>query len=184
MKTIMETTPRLYVPWDVEVAEINFGANCGPCSFAAITGKEVCRVMALFPHFENAQWTNLTQMMRAFSDSGHETRMRRCEFPDRGVALIQWLGPWTEKRFFSRWSLIHTHWVAVEGGWIYDYSVGAWQTVSAWQATVADEFISEIPGARGWAVKYGISVWRSDSGSIFSTGLSISSSEALFSLSP
>jgi hypothetical protein len=184
MKTIMETTPRLYVPWDVEVAEINFGANCGPCSFAAITGKEVCRVMVHFPHFESVQCTNLTQMMKAFSGSNYEINLRRCELPDRGVALIQWLGPWTKKHFFSRWSLIHTHWVAVDRGRIYDHTVGAWQTISAWQETVAAEFLSEISGATGWAVKYGIDICSSETFSAAHGEPSISSPEWAFSLSP
>jgi hypothetical protein len=153
-----------FVPWDIEVARINFGANCGPASFAAITGKEVCRVMAHFLHFEHSRWTNLTQMRRAFEDAGYVTMVRKRALPGRGVALVQWLGPWTERDFFSRWSLVHTHWVAVQGGWIFDHTVGAWETLLGWRERVAPEFIAEIPGATGWAVKYGVEIAQGRSG--------------------
>jgi hypothetical protein len=147
-----------FVPWDIEVARINFGANCGPASFAAVTGKEVCRVMGHFAHFEHSPWTNLTQMRKAFAEAGHETEVRKCAFPRRGVALVQWLGPWTARDFFSRWSLAHTHWVAVDGEWIFDHTTAEWQTVADWDARVASQFVAEIPRATGWRVKYGLEV--------------------------
>jgi len=146
-----------FVPWDIEVARINFGANCGPVSFAAITGKEVCRVMRHFLHFKHSPWTNLTQMRRALADAGFMTAVQKCAFPNHGVALVQWLGPWTEKDFFSRWSLAHTHWVAVDGEWIFDHTVGEWQMFEEW-GKVAWEFVSEIPRATGWRVKYSVEV--------------------------
>src|SRR5438477_13185199 len=88
-----------FVPWDIEVARINFGANCGPASFAAVTRREVCRVIGHFPHFERVRWTNLTQMLRAFAEAGYSTEVRRRVLPAPGVALVQWLGPWTEQDF-------------------------------------------------------------------------------------
>src|SRR5437667_11469132 len=91
-----ECIDQAFVPWDIEIARINFGANCGPASFAAITGKEVCRVMGHFHHFEHSRWTNLTQMLRAFAATDYGTKVHKCVLPARGVALVQWLGPWTE----------------------------------------------------------------------------------------
>jgi len=167
MNTSPDTRPPpSFVPWDIEIARINFGANCGPASFAAITGKEVCRVMGHFLHFEHSRWTNLTQMLWAFAAADYLTKVQKCILPARGVALVQWLGPWTQKDFFSRWSLPHTHWVAVEGNWIFDHTVGIWQTFTEWKHKTAPQFILEIPKATGWAVKYGLNVTRaSESGS-------------------
>jgi hypothetical protein len=147
-----------FVPWDIEVARVNFGANCGPASFAALLGTEVCRVMRYFPHFEHARWTNLTQMLRALGAAEYDAEVRRRAFPSRGLALIQWLGPWTEGDFFSRWSLPHTHWVAVEGQWIFDHTAEEWQDLRQWGGNVARKVVSEIPRATGWAVKYGVEV--------------------------
>ena len=156
------TSPK-FVPWDIEVARLNFGANCGPASFAALVGTEVCRVIGHFPHFEQSKWTNLTQMLRAFESADYDTEVRHRVFPSRGLALIQWLGPWTERDFFSRWSLPHTHWVAIEGPWVFDHTAENWQCLREWAGTVAKEFVGEIPKATGWAVKYGVEVKRKNS---------------------
>ena len=160
MNANSDLTPPVFIPWDIEVARINFGANCGPASFAATTHREVCRVMRYFRHFEHRRWTNLTQMLGAFTEAGYMTDVQRCGLPSRGVALIQWLGPWTERSFFSRWSLIHTHWVGVEGNWIFDHNACCWRTLDEWAAGTAAELISEIPRAKGWRIKYGVGVTK------------------------
>lgn len=154
----MNSTRFRYVPWDIEVARLNFGANCGPSAFAAVTGREVCRVMRHFAHFEHSRWTNLSQMKSAFAATGHVVEVHRRGFPRSGVALIQWLGPWTEPEFFSRWSLPHTHWIAVDDTWVFDHTVGEWQPMAEWGRTAAAEFVADTPRAYGWAVKYGIDV--------------------------
>jgi hypothetical protein len=151
-----------FVPRDIEAARVNFGANCGPASFAAATGREVCRVMRFFRHFEDDPWTNLTQMKFALIESGHKIDVLKRRFPVQGVALIQWLGPWTKKDFFSRWSLLHTHWVAVQRTWIFDHTVGEWQTLEQWRDATASDFVSQIRRADGWAVKYGVEVENSN----------------------
>lgn len=145
-----------FVPWDIEVARINFGSNCGPAAFAALMEREVCRILGHFEHFETKPWVNLTQMRKAFiKEGGGVTLKKRC-LPQRGVALIQWLGPWTAKDFYSRWSLIHSHWIAVNGDWIFDYTVGDWLTLKDWSTQVAPTFVAEIPRATGWEPKYAL----------------------------
>lgn len=145
-----------FVPWDIEVADCNFGANCGPVSFAAASGREVCRIMRYFDHFEEQPWTNLTQMRQAYAQTGVSIRTLKREWPEYGVALIQWLGPWTEKNFFARWTLPHTHWVAVDGEWVFDYSAPQWMRKQEWAAEIAPYYWRDIPRSTGWAVKYGI----------------------------
>jgi len=152
-----------FVPWDIEVARINFKANCGPSSFAAITKNQVCRVMQYFPHFINHQSTNLTEMACALRTAGYQTEVTKRVFPRHGVALIQFLGPWTDRHFFSRWSLIHTHWVAIDGEWVFDHTEGNWMALDDWAYDVAPAFIAETSRATGWAVKFGIEVSQSNS---------------------
>jgi len=115
-------------------------------------------VMGHFHHFEHSRWTNLTQMLRAFAATDYGTKVHKCVLPARGVALVQWLGPWTESDFFSRWSLAHTHWVAVEGKWIFDHTVGSWQALAEWQNRIVPEFLSQTPRSTGWGVKYGVQI--------------------------
>lgn len=145
-----------FIPWDLDIAGINFGANCGPISFAVTTEREVCRIMRFFPHFKYSRSTNLTQMLRAYREADYQTKINKCQLPEFGVALIQWTGPWTAKHFFSRWSLVYTHWIAVNHGWIFDHTAGEWQEFPQWESEVVPDFISQIPRATGWAVKYGV----------------------------
>lgn len=152
-----------FVPWDIEVARINFKANCGPSSFAAITKNQVCRVMQYFPHFKDRQSTNLTQMGYALRAAGYQTETKKQMFPKHGVALIQFLGPWTDKHFFSRWSLIHTHWIAIDGEWVFDHTERNWMATKDWAYNVAPAFIAETSRATGWAVKFGIEVSQENS---------------------
>lgn len=170
-----------FIPWDIEVAQYNFGANCGPVSFAVASGRQVCRVMQHFQHFEAKPWTNLTQMRQAFEETGVTPITHKREWPRFGVALIQWLGPWTQHDFFARWSLHHTHWVAVDRDWVFDHTEVRWMPRTEWAETVAPLFLEEIPHATGWAVKYGLesksSIWAvSDSAasSCFDGSLSFS----------
>ena len=158
MRSGRDSTALPFVPWDVEVARVNFGANCGPAAFAAVTQQEVCRVMQYFPQFPECRWTNLTQMLRAFAEAGYATQVQKCAAPSRGVALVQWLGPWTEKQFFSRWSLIHTHWIGVESDRVFDHNACCWQTLAEWAAGTAAGLIGEVRRATGWRIKYGVEV--------------------------
>ena len=167
----------LYVPWDIEVARLNFGANCGPVACATILGQEVCRTMRYFSHFEDGCWTNLTRMKQAFGKAGYRTRVVKQELPDSGVALVQWLGPWTSPHFFSSWSLLRTHWVAVQGNYIFDHTHEEWLTLQEWETRVVPRFLERIPQAAGWAIKYGIEVSRSGN----SNGVTFGSTTGEFS---
>ena len=150
-----------FVPWDLEIARNNFGANCGPASFAAVTGDRVCLIMQYFLHFEHSKWTNLTQMRQAFRMAGHDYCLLKRRLPTVGVALVQWMGPWTERDFFARNSLPYTHWVGVIGDWIFENSLENWVSLSEWSAWAQSECVKSIPTATHWAVKYGVELSNS-----------------------
>jgi len=158
MRASATNTEPDFVPWDIEVARINFKANCGPSSFAAITKNQVCRVLQYFTHFKDHQSTNLTEMARALRTAGYQTEVKKQAFPQHGLALIQFLGPWTERHFFSRWSLIYTHWIAIDGEWVFDHTAGKWMAVNEWTYRIAPAFVAETSRATGWAVKFGMEV--------------------------
>jgi hypothetical protein len=154
-----------YVPSDVAIAKHVFGANCGPISAAAAISEDVCDIMKWFPQFDepDRRFTNLTSMKRALSCMEIEHRVLRREFPRHGVALIQWLGPWTSKDFFSRWSLQHSHWIAVSGRFVFDYIDETWRTLADWEHYVAPHYIDQLPQAAGWEIKFGVEIGRSNS---------------------
>jgi hypothetical protein len=156
---------RYYVPSDLTISEVVFGANCGPAALAASLSMEVADIMRYLPHFEDEtkRYTNLTAMKAALNAAEVSFEVRRNEFPSRGLALIQWTGPWTQKQFFSRWSLRYTHWVAVDGDMIYDIHNGFWQHQDEWARDVVPDYLAELPQAADWAVKYGIELLKSSS---------------------
>lgn len=154
-----------YVPSDVAIAKHVFGANCGPVSAAAALGEDVCDVMRWFPHFMNPEqrFTNLTTMRNALSSKGICHRVLRQQFPIHGVALIQWLGPWTSRDFFSRWSLRHSHWIAVSGNFVFDYLDETWRTLVDWERQLVPWYLEQMPQAAGWDIKFGVEIEKSRS---------------------
>lgn len=152
-----------FVPWDIEIARINFGANCGPTSFAAVVGLEVCSALQYFPNFIDRRWCNFTQMKQALRTRGVPFTIVRSGLPNRGLALVQWLGPWVGLDFGGRKSLKYTHWIGVEGGRVFDHTEGEWMPLAVWKHQVARAFLQDIPGATGWAVRVGIEVMKSNS---------------------
>jgi len=156
---------RYYTPSDLTIAEIVFGANCGPAALAASLSMEVTDIMRYLPHFEDEtkRFTNLTAMKAALNAADVLYEVKRSEFPSRGMALIQWTGPWTQKHFFSRWSLRYTHWIAVDGDMIYDIHNGFWQHQDEWAREVVPTYLAALPQAADWAVKYGIELLKSNS---------------------
>jgi|GEM_PF-1608872 len=156
---------RFYVPRDLSIAQVVFGANCGPAALAACLSRDIKDIMRLLPHFEdeNRRYTNLTAMKAALSAASVSFEVKRIVFPSTGLALIQWTGPWTDKHFFSRWSLCHTHWVAVDGDMIYDIFNGIWQTKEDWARCVVPIYLKDLPQAAGWQIKYGLEVSRCSS---------------------
>lgn len=149
-----------YVPTDSAIAQAVFGANCGPISLAAVLGEDVCDIMCYFPHFlnPNSRFTNLSSMKRALKSCGEKPRQLRQEFPTHGVALIQWLGPWTDFNLFSKWSLSYSHWIAISRDHVFDYFDDIWRPMDEWVDLVVPEYLREIPGATGWTVKFGLEV--------------------------
>lgn len=160
-----EAGVRYYVPQDLSIAEVVFGANCGPASLAACLSQEVSDIMRYLPHFEdeNRRYTNLTAMKAALKAAAVKFEVTKCTLPSKGLALIQWTGPWTEKQFFSRWSLLYTHWIAVDGQMFYDLHSKCWLHHEEWTAKVVPFYLADLPQAAGWAIKYGIEVEKSSS---------------------
>lgn len=160
-----QTAYRHYCPKDVEISSIVFGANCGPAALAASLSRDIADVMRYLPHFEdeNKRYTTLTKMKAALVAASIPFEVRKKTYPSRGLALVQWTGPWTEKHFFSKWSLRYTHWIAVDGPMIYDIHCRCWLPIEAWESDVVPTYLKELPQAAGWAIKYGVETGNSSS---------------------
>jgi hypothetical protein len=113
---------------------------CGPAALAVLAEVPLGDLKACFPkHTEERAWTNFTQMRAALDQLGLDVRntkpngppysralcpelpglwtrqaflQARC-WPDRGLALVQFRGPWDRMPVNHPAQLRHTHWVAV-----------------------------------------------------------------------
>lgn len=111
----------LYHPSDTRDAHVVYGANCGPCAFAAFVRRNVGEVMQLFPHFPEKQFTNVPAMERALRGLGLFWEKKRSS-PKRGLLLVT--GP---QKYYSR------HWIAVEGDFVYEVGLDMWVPFFLWK---------------------------------------------------
>jgi hypothetical protein len=141
----------LFVPPDVDQANADWGANCGPCALAAYMGVPVADVRDLFCDFETRRYCNPTQMIAAIEKAGMRARttaprgMRAGRvLPDHGMAFLQFSGGWWDEKPIGV-QYRKTHWIACHklAGtmWIYDCNhPEAWLTPDDWKAILLPIF--------------------------------------------
>src|SRR5262245_42581782 len=120
-------------PADVHLAYRLFGANCGPASLAAVLSVEVCDVIALFDQFPDRPYTSRMKMEEALRSCDLEFA-RTGEFPEFGLALIQFEGRWNQFRGSERWAGSYSHWIAVSGPLIYEINADGWTSRGEWES--------------------------------------------------
>jgi hypothetical protein len=132
----------------------NLGATCGPVAFAAISGKTLPEAVSCFASFQPGRWTTRTEMERALLKAELPfTRLPRV-WPEAGLCLIQFTGPWS-KRQFAQAALKHTHWVAVLGQYIFDVNWGGWLPQANWEDIVLCELLMARTDGDSWQVLTG-----------------------------
>jgi hypothetical protein len=132
----------------------NLGATCGPVAFAAISGKTLPEAVSCFASFEPRRWTTRTDMERALLKAELPFNRLSGIWPETGLCLIQFTGPWT-KRQFAQAALKHTHWVAVLGQYVFDVNWGGWLPQANWEDVVLWELLTLRTDANGWQVLTG-----------------------------
>jgi hypothetical protein len=145
----------LFRPTDIQLASEIFGANCGPVSFAAYLGRNVCNVMRHFRHFPDKQWTTVGQMEEALTECDAPWERVGEMLPEAGLALIEFVGPWS-KHWAGR--LKRAHWVACCKGRIFDINDPSWVMEKEWRSVRAPSLVAEIPRCSGWAVMVGLDI--------------------------
>jgi hypothetical protein len=136
------------VPADLVPCARLYRANCGPASFAAVTGLLVTDIIRFFPQFPADPHTNIPQMKSALSRCGISAEDMTEAWPEDGLCLIQITGPWTE-RAWSHAACGHRHWVGVRNGYIYDVNEHAWLEYSIWSKSMGERAATR-PRATGW----------------------------------
>lgn len=102
-------------------ANDEWGANCGPGALAAIMGLTLDEIRPHVGDFERKRYTNPTLMWASLQRVGAKFSYRgghlgRENWPDYGLARIQWEGPWTKPGVPVAARYRHTHWVGARRG--------------------------------------------------------------------
>ena len=147
--------------------DANPWAACGQSAVAALLSASLVQVRHAFPPHT---WVNLTQMQAALTALDVTWKMGSTLWPpQRGLAQIQWAGPWTEPGVRVHEALKRSHWIAVRPlgnvTIVFDVNVvgannnGGWSTEAFWREQVAPFLTEDIPKAYGtWHVRRMIEV--------------------------
>jgi hypothetical protein len=143
-----------YNPTDVEEAHEVWGANCGPCAFAAVLRMPVMAVRSCFEGFEQRHYVNPTHMKQALSRVQIPFSIRRRRWPFFGLSFVQWDGPWCAPDIPVTVAYRYTHWIGVDGSrhrhaLIYDVNSGRWTSFAYWESEVKPIIAHSIPRATG-----------------------------------
>ena len=148
-------------------ANKEWGFSCGPAALAAVLNLRPVDVKPAFPQFPgyctpSAMTTALATLkqLHEWRIATHPPLVEQCDpmpdplalLPARGVARIQWAGPWTEPGANVKWAYQHTHWIA---SWrdgdaceIYDINMGV-NPADVWVRDVVPQLLVAHPRATG-----------------------------------
>lgn len=152
----------MIVPTDTEAAWHAWQANCGPAALAAILGKQVAEVRDAFPDFPAKPWCNPTAMRAALQSLRVAYDVRGggsfgTDPPRRGLAFIQWVGPWLDKGVPIAAAYRNTHWIAVDGSERWDVNEPErWMPANEWATVMVARFKAEKPKISGWFLRTAI----------------------------
>lgn len=165
---------------DAEQASESWGCNCGPAALAAVLGQTLddIRPAVMAAGFADKGYMNPTMMKAALSAAGGGIKAERCfgtatrsagwgQFPDGGLARIQFTGWWTEA---NNWRVAYgrTHWVASYRPGIVDRSLyifdinGGLMRAEDWEKKIVPAIAATLERADGgWFVTHRWETYRS-----------------------
>jgi len=140
-------------PEDIEEAAESWGANCGPCSLAAILEKSLADVRPFLNGFRG--YMTPTHMREALMIAGVPHRIVWRRRPNRsGLVFVQW-GGHEHKPVRAQYTF--THWIAVD--WpdtVFDVNLDRLATWDYWKRTVPEMFKQEKRGDGTYFIRAGI----------------------------
>jgi hypothetical protein len=160
-------------PADFEAASAEWGANCGPASLAAALGVQLADVRAAVSEKGKFRgYMTITHMKQAIHDMGervvriHATQTRPYEFclqhrvnrPHVRIVCVAWYGPWSVN---PRAAAAHRHWIAAQGGMVYDVNSNDWMPAVLWEDNAhllypkratghTFTWLADLRDAKGW----------------------------------
>lgn len=166
---IISNPPALrFKEWHIDQAAEEWRFSCGPaalCAILSLTPEEVR------PHLVGFKgWMAPTAMYQALRSLKTEVAVTQrhgdvlgTHFPSRGIARVQWLGPWMRPEVPVPARYKHTHWVASwksfsgDSHHIYDINnLTGWQTYFSWRTQTVPWLLEQVKRADGWCVTHSI----------------------------
>lgn len=154
----------------MEKANADWGANCGPGALATVIQISLDDVRPHMGDFEQKRYTNPTMMNNALRSIGRPWRKIGAQWPKWGLARIQWEGPWTQPGVPMAARYRHTHWVVsaisetTHG--IFDINAlgngSGWCSLEDWSDEIVPWILRHcVPRANGqWHITHAIEVER------------------------
>lgn len=108
--------PLSYTREEVDQANEDWGASCGPVSLAAALGAPLALIRAVVVPLGFGGWMNPTMMGTALEELEVRFELVRSNGPAlrpnarMRIIRIQWEGPWMERSVKEQYR--HTHWIA------------------------------------------------------------------------
>lgn len=165
MSTLTVTRPR-FTADDAQRAFDTWGCNCGPSAIAAIMQMTLDEVRPFVGDFEQKHYTNPTLMFDTLNRIGRPWRKRfPPQWPNYGLARIQWHGPWMQEGVPIGARYRQTHWVggARRDGEIGVFDINAigngtgWSRLDHWEAVLVPYILQHVPRADGgWSITHTI----------------------------
>jgi hypothetical protein len=152
---------------DANRAYDEWGCNCGPGALAAVLDITLDQARPLIPGFDAKRYTSPSMMNAALRAFGRSWRKIGAQWPEYGLARIQWEGPWTEPGVPMVARYRHTHWVGAQRGradiGIFDINCmnngTGWVSLSDWAGYVAPWLSALTKHATGkWHLTHAIEV--------------------------
>jgi len=159
---------------DAEKASEEWGFNCGPSAVASILGLSIEEVRPHLGDFELKRYTNPTLMWSILRSLGQHWCMQEktpggLQWPNWGLARIQWEGPWTAEGVPMAARYRHTHWVGVNGRDRFDIGIwdinclnngSGWVSLEVWRMIVVPWIVKEChPRADGkWHITHAVEI--------------------------
>lgn len=122
-------------PKDIEAAEEQWGANCGPASIAAILDRSLSETRPLLNGFDVRPYMNITHVKNALTAAGVKFQARLKTRPIYGLVFIQW-GGHEKKRVFAQYKF--THWIAVAGDVVFEVNAPHLVSWQEWTEQMPD----------------------------------------------
>ena len=159
---------------EMDAAHEEWGANCGPSSIAAVCNLSLKDVRGHMGDFETKRYTNPKLMWSVLRSNGVRFHYRgghlgHDNWPDFGLARIQWEGPWSRDGVPMKARYRHTHWIGVNamnrnGIGIFDCNATVngtgWTSLEFWKSMLVPEILDTCePMANGnWHITHAVEV--------------------------